>query len=194
MERVCQNCSRTFTEAPHAFISPLCARTYSRDNTGGGQFGHLRPEEFVAFRTGDTGRRPWYRPRRCGSCGTCRGTRVSCSVGSEHLSHKEISERVETTAASLMDISIKLDRFRHPPKNVIIDLSDALGNYLLASTLLRRMARDYRSRYPTNYKIRHALCEQLDIASKHAEIIESKSKHTKQLTKRARPRPRHTAR
>jgi hypothetical protein len=92
-----------------------------------------------------------------------------------------------------MDISIKLDRFRHPPKNEIIDLSNEPGNNLLASTLLRRMVRDYLSRHPTNYKIRHALCEQLDIDSKATKIIESKSKLTKQLTERARPRP-YTAR
>lgn len=108
--------------------------------------------------------------------------RISHAVGSVELvpTYREVLETSPTNAYKLVDMSVKLDALKLPTKEVV-SLSKDIKENTLCSRLLRKLVVHHFYLFPTDYKTKQKICEELDIPIKELRGIDVISETQKAL-------------
>ena len=108
--------------------------------------------------------------------------RISHAVGALELvpTYKEVLKASPNNAYKLVDISVKLDALKFPGKEVV-ELSKELKDNTLCSRLLRRLVVHHIYLFPTDYKTKQKICEELNIPIKELRGIDVVSENQKAL-------------
>ena len=91
--------------------------------------------------------------------------KISYSVGEENLkeTYKRVLQKCNTTAVKLIDISIKLDHFRHIPKDEIKSVHKIVEHNRLADIVSQMLIIHSALKYRWDYKTRDSIFAQLSI-------------------------------
>ena len=104
--------------------------------------------------------------------------KTSNAVGSHKLkrTYDEILKEFDTTAVSLIDLSLSLDHFNFFPDKKVFNLSDKLKKNFFSSTILKYLVVDYFYMFPATYKLRQKVCDKLGISFTQFRLIDYKRK------------------
>jgi hypothetical protein len=102
--------------------------------------------------------------------------KISNSIGSEKLSetYKDIISNNDINSFHLVDLSIKLDYYKHFPFDDIKKLSERFKNNIMPSYILKRMAVHYIYMFPTTFLEKQKICDIIDIPIQK-KLINNKS-------------------
>lgn len=91
--------------------------------------------------------------------------RISFAVGSELLkpTYDEVVDDRMPVSVDMIHTAIKLDHFPHFPEKEVTSLYGRLDKHPFASSILRRMVRDYFYLYPADRRLRDSICARLGI-------------------------------
>lgn len=91
--------------------------------------------------------------------------RISFAVGHPELgtTYARVEQALQSTAAKLVNMSIRLDQLVGFPRGEIVGLSNALGDRKLAQAVLQWLVLTHINLFPVNFQERQRVCSALGI-------------------------------
>ena len=109
---------------------------------------------------------------------------ISQSVGAADLAetYNEVQEHNGTNAVSLIDMSIKLDHFVFPTREVP-KLYERMKDSVFCGKMLRSLVVHHFYLFPTKTNVKQAICKQLDIAYQSVQALEQSNKNERKFSR-----------
>jgi hypothetical protein len=111
---------------------------------------------------------------------------LSESIGLEHLApvFGEVSQNRSDPTYAIIEMSIRLDHYRHFPEAEILQLQNTIKNNPFASALLRRLVWHHLYVFREDYKVVQSVCSKLGIS-----VVPEFGAHPKAISNIPKPKP-----